>query len=67
MAGPAAITLLFVGVSVKLLEDRQLASKGDAYRQYMREVPSALLLVPPPLGRWLGSWLWGGSAAPPLG
>ena len=54
VAGPLLITALFLGVSIKLLEDRQLEHKGDAYREYRMRVPSALLLVPPPVGRWLG-------------
>ena len=54
VAGPLLITALFLGVSIKLLEDRQLEHKGDAYREYLTRVPSALLLVPPPVGRWLG-------------
>ena len=54
VAGPLLITALFLLVSIKLLEDRQLEHKGDAYREYQRRVPSALLLVPPPVGRWLG-------------
>ena len=52
--GQLLITALFLGVSIKLLEDRQLEYKGDAYREYRTSVPSALLLVPPPVGRWLG-------------
>ena len=54
VAGPLLITALFLGVSIKLLEDRQLEHKGDAYREYRTRVPSTLLLVPPPVGRWLG-------------
>ena len=63
VAGPLLITALFLGVSVKLLEDRQLQNKGDAYRAYKQRVPSALLLVPPPLGRWLGQRLCRGRKA----
>ena len=59
LCAPSAITFLFVGISVKLLEDRQLENKGESYRLYQREVPSALLLVPPPLGRALGGWMYG--------
>ena len=59
LAGPLSITFLFTAISVKLLEDRQLANKGDEYRAYMREVPSKLLLLPPVVGRWLGSRLGG--------
>jgi steroid 5-alpha reductase family enzyme len=59
VCGPVAITALFNLISVDLLETRQLANKGDAYRAYKRQVPSALLLVPPPLGRALGRLLYG--------
>jgi steroid 5-alpha reductase family enzyme len=44
--GPLGITFLFNFISVKLLEDRQLANKGDAFRGYQRRVPSALLPLP---------------------
>lgn len=54
LAGPLSITFLFTAISVKLIEDRQLENKGDDYRAYMRQVPSALLLLPPALGKWLG-------------
>lgn len=59
MVGPLAITLLFVGISVGLLEDRQRANKGAAWEEYVRAVPSSLVLVPPSLGRRLGAWLHG--------
>ena len=68
VAGPMLVTLLFLCISVKLLEDRQLQNKGDAYRAYRRRVPSALLLLPPPLGHWVGRMLsrWG-SCPPDVG
>ena len=44
---PGCIIFLFCFISVQLIEDRQLANKGDAYRTYMRKVPSALVLLPP--------------------
>ena len=59
LVGPCSIIFLFVFISVKLIEDRQLANKGDAYKLYMRDVPSALLLVPPPLGKAIGSRIYG--------
>ena len=62
-AGPGAITFLFWAISVKLMEDRQLQAKPEAFRAYMREVPSALMLLPPPVNRAIGGWLHG-SAAP---
>lgn len=58
VVGPSLITVLFVGISIKLLEDRQLENKGDAYRAYKRAVPSALLLLPPPLNRAIGRSLY---------
>ena len=64
LAGPLAITFLFVAISVKLIEDRQLLNKGDAYREYQRAVPSPLLPIPPAVGRWFGRKLASGTAAP---
>ncbi len=56
--GPAGMTSLFLLISVKLLEDRQLRTKGAAYREYMRAVPSDLIPVPPLVARTLGPrWL----------
>jgi len=54
VSGPISITLLFVCVSVKLMEDRQLKNKGDAYRKYQQEVGSPLLLLPLAANRWIG-------------
>ena len=45
------ITLLFLGVSIKLMEDRQLKNKGEAYEAYRRAVPSSLVPLPPWCGR----------------
>lgn len=59
VAGPLLITFLFLGVSIKLIEDRQLKNKGDAFREYRKVVPSAIVLLPPPLNRQLGRWLYG--------
>ena len=53
LAWPCAITFLFNFISVKLLEDRQLENKGDAFRAYQRHVPSSLLPIPPMLSRLL--------------
>ena len=58
LAWPCAITFLFNFISVKLLEDRQLENKGDAFRAYQRCVPSILLPIPPMLSRLLVSPLW---------
>lgn len=60
LSGPCLITFLFVGITVQLMEDRQLARKPHAYRAYKRKVPSSLLLLPPPLNRALGEWLHAG-------
>ena len=46
-AASHAPQVLFVGVSVDLMETRQLKRRGEAYKQYQKEVPSALFLVPP--------------------
>ena len=62
-AGPGAITFLFCAISVKLMEDRQMASKPQAYSEYKRLVPSSLLLLPPPLNRAIGRVVYGGSAS----
>merc|ERR1740121_247800 len=51
ICGPIAMTSLFLGISVKLMEDRQLANKGEKYREYMRRVPSDFLPVPPLINR----------------
>ena len=59
-AGPGAITFLFVGISVELMEARQRAAKPEAWAAYVREVPSALLLLPPPLNQAIGRWRYGG-------
>jgi steroid 5-alpha reductase family enzyme len=61
VAGPLTITALFVFVSVKLMEDRQLKNKGEAFEEYRRKVGSPLLLMPPGLNRRLGEWLHGPS------
>ena len=57
MCRPVSMTFLFVCVSIKLMEDRQRGSKGEAWIKYTRAVPSPLLLVPPPINRRLGQWL----------
>ena len=51
VVGPVLITLLFLGVSIKLMEDRQLKNKGEAYEAYRRAVPSSLVPLPPRCGR----------------
>jgi steroid 5-alpha reductase family enzyme len=58
VAGPILITLLFVFVSVKLMEDRQLANKGGAFREYQRKVGSALLILPKGVNEAIGGWLF---------
>ena len=57
LVGPCGITVLFLLVSVKLMEDRQLENKGDAYREYMRRVPSDFVPVPPSVSRSFPGWL----------
>ncbi len=57
-AGPIAMTLLFVGITIQLMEDRQIKNKPQAFAEYKRRVPSALLLVPPPVNRAIGDWLY---------
>lgn len=59
VAGPVLMTLLFVCISIKLMEDRQRQKKGDEWVAYTRVVPSPLLLLPPALNRWLGRLLHG--------
>lgn len=41
------------------MEDRQIKNKPEAFAEYKRRVPSALLLVPPPVNRAIGEWLYG--------
>jgi len=57
------MTSLISFVSIKLMEDRQLESKGEAFVQYKREVGSPLLLLPPPLNRALGHFFHGQSTS----
>lgn len=57
VAGPLTITALFVFVSVKLMEDRQLKNKGEAFRAYQRKVGSGLLLLPSFANEWIGQKL----------
>ena len=54
VCGPISITLLFVCISVRLMEDRQLENKGEAFKRYQQEVGSPLLLLPPAVNRWIG-------------
>jgi len=51
VAGPLAITFLFVFISVKLMEDRQLERKGADWMEYKRAVPSPLVPIPPFVSR----------------
>ena len=59
IAGPLAITGLFFGVSVKLMEDRQEENKGEVFRNYKRKVGSGIILLPPSVNLWLGKKLYG--------
>jgi len=56
--GPVAMTLLIAFVSIKIMEDRQLAMKGRAFILYQRRVGSAVVLLPPVLNRLLGQCLY---------
>ena len=38
--GPVLLLLLFLFVSIDLMETRQLKRRGEAYREYQRQVPS---------------------------
>ena len=57
-AGPLSLTALFFFVSVDLMEERQIKSKGELFLQYRRKVGSSILLLPPSLNRKLGSFLY---------
>lgn len=58
VCGPISISALFIFVSVKLMEDRQIQNKGDKYREYQMEVGSSLLLLPPAINKLLGKTLY---------
>ena len=45
--GPLIIAILFMGVSIDLMEVRQIERRGAAYKQYISHVPSKLFIVPP--------------------
>lgn len=45
--GPTALLLLFQGISIGLMENRQIAHKGHEYLEYQHDVPSAFFLLPP--------------------
>lgn len=49
--GPGLMTVLFLGISVGMMEERQLKRRGDVFRRYQRRVPSSFFLVPPFLQR----------------
>lgn len=51
--GPALMTVLFLGISVGMMEERQLKRRGDVFRSYQRRVPSSFFLMPPLLQRAL--------------
>ena len=50
IVGPLCMTALFFGISVDLMEARQLKNKKIEYEKYKKKVPSAILLCP----RWCG-------------
>ena len=45
--GPLLMSVLFFGISVGLMEDRQIKNKKQEYQEYIRKVPSAIVLLPP--------------------
>jgi steroid 5-alpha reductase family enzyme len=58
LAGPLSLTCLFFFVSVDLMEERQIKSKGELFLEYRRKVGSSILLFPPSLNRKLGAFLY---------
>jgi steroid 5-alpha reductase family enzyme len=56
IAGPLGMTLLFLLISVPLMEERQLERKGNLFLQYQRKVPSALVPLPPALAHVICSF-----------
>ena len=58
VVGPLLLTFLLSFVSIKLMEDRQIEHKKEAFVNYQREVGSALLLFPPFVNRKLGLFLY---------
>eukprot|EP00520_Triparma_pacifica_P016299 CAMPEP_0118651922 /NCGR_PEP_ID=MMETSP0785-20121206/11041_1 /TAXON_ID=91992 /ORGANISM="Bolidomonas pacifica, Strain CCMP 1866" /LENGTH=176 /DNA_ID=CAMNT_0006544401 /DNA_START=415 /DNA_END=941 /DNA_ORIENTATION=+ len=57
VGGPIALTCLFLFVSVDLMEERQIKSKGEEFLAYKRKVGSAIFLLPPSLNSKLGTFL----------
>jgi len=53
--GPVFMTALFVGISIGLMETRQLARKQDEWVTYTQRVPSSLIPIP----LWLAKILLG--------
>lgn len=45
--GPSLVTVLFLGISVDMMERRQLERRGEAFRSYQRRVPSSFFPLPP--------------------
>ena len=52
IAGPLLMTMLFVLISIPLMEEKNVENKGDAYVNYIRRVPR-LVPMPPGLVRML--------------
>lgn len=52
-AGPGLMSALFLGVSVDLMEKRQLKRRGQAFKDYQRRVPSSFFPLPPSLQKAL--------------
>ena len=44
--GPVLMSFLFFGISVNLMEERQLKNKPMEYAEYQKNVPSSIILLP---------------------
>jgi len=51
LIGPISTTLLFFGLSIPLMEERQLERRGEEYERYSKRVPSSFFLIPPFISR----------------
>ena len=53
VAGPITMTVLFLFVSIDLMETRQAERKGVQWEEYVAAVPSSFLPLPPALAAWI--------------